>query len=105
MNTIITTRHCEIPETLKERAEAISERLGQFAARAVECTVLFENDHQQAICEVRLHVAGGKRGKVLIAQAEGVDHRTALDRAEVKLRNQLDKPPRRSRPRVKADQA
>jgi len=88
MLTTITTRHGEIPDTLKERAQAIVERLGQFASRAVECTVVFDNGHNQASAEVRLHVA---RGKLLVAQGEGPDHRSALDRAEEKLRNQLDK--------------
>jgi ribosome-associated translation inhibitor RaiA len=44
-----------------------------------------------------LHVA---RGELLVARGEGDDHRTALDRAEEKLRRQLDKGsarPRRSR--------
>lgn len=103
MRTTITTRHCEITDALKERAEAIVERLGHFAQRAVECTVLFESDHHTAMAEVRLHAA---RGKLFVATGEGADHRSALDRAEEKLRNQLDKAV--SRPRVRragADQA
>ena len=103
MRTTITTRHCEIPAVLKERAEAIVERLGQFAQRAVECTVLFESDHNTAMAEVRLHVA---RGKLFVAGGEGTDHRSALDRAEEKLRNQLDKAANRPRARkARADQA
>jgi ribosome-associated translation inhibitor RaiA len=38
---------------------------------------------------------------VLVAKGEGADHRTALDRAEEKLRRQLERAsarPRRSRP-------
>ena len=45
----------------------------------------------------RLHVP---RGEVLIAKGEAEDHRTALDRAEDKMRKQLEKAsarPRRSR--------
>lgn len=103
MLTTITTRHCEIPAPLKERAEAIVERLGQFAHRAVDCTVLFESDHNTAMAEVRLHVA---RGKLFVASGEGSDHRTALDRAEEKLRNQLDKAFTRNRSRkARADRA
>ena len=102
MRTTITTRHCEIPGILKERAEALVERLGQLASRAVECTVLFEKDHQAPSAEVRLHVA---RGKIYVARGEGADHRTALDRAEEKLRNQLDKDSSRPRRRAKVDRA
>lgn len=101
MQTTITTRHCDIPDTLKARAEAIVERLGQYTSRAVDCTVVFENDHNAAKAEVRLHVA---RGKLFVALGEGSDHRTALDRAEDKLRNQLDKAFTRSR-KARADHA
>lgn len=103
MRTTITTRHCEIPPALKERAEAIVERLGQFAQRAMECTVLFESDHNMAMAEVRLHAA---RGKLFVASGEGTDHRSALDRAEEKLRNQLDKAASRPRAgKARADRA
>jgi ribosome-associated translation inhibitor RaiA len=41
------------------------------------------------------------RGEVLVAKGEAEDHRTALDRAEEKLRRQVERAtahPRRSRP-------
>ena len=41
------------------------------------------------------------RGEVLVAKGEADDHRTALDRAEDKIRRQVEKAsayPRRSRP-------
>lgn len=102
MQTTITARHCEIPEDLKDRAEHIIGRLGSFAQRPVKCTVVFEADHKLASVEVRLHVA---RGKVFVATGEGPDHRTALDRAEDRLRNQLDKAFIRPRQRPQADLA
>jgi ribosome-associated translation inhibitor RaiA len=40
------------------------------------------------------------RGEVLVAKGEGADHRTALDRAEEKLRRQVERAsdrPRRAR--------
>jgi len=37
------------------------------------------------------------RGELLVAHGEGDDHRTALDRAEEKLRRQLDTGRTRSR--------
>ena len=102
MRIVISALHCEIPDVLKERAEAIVERLGQLASRAVECTVVFANDHNAATAEVRLHVP---RGKLFVAEGEGADHRTALDRAEEKLRNQLDKVVLKPRSRAKVDLA
>ncbi|HTC23988.1 MAG TPA: ribosome-associated translation inhibitor RaiA [Gemmatimonadales bacterium] len=97
MQTTITVRHCEIPEPLRERALAVSERLAQFAPRLLEATVVFDAEGQRQVVEVRLHVA---RGELFIARGEGADHRTALDRAEDKLRRQLEKAngrPRRAR--------
>lgn len=100
MRTTITARHCEIPEALRERAQTVLERLGNFARRPVEATVVFDADGLDRIAELRLHVA---RGEVLIARGEGEDHRTALDRAEEKLRRQLERvtQPRRRSSQVK----
>lgn len=96
MQTTITARHCEIPEALRERAMAVVERLGNIARRPIEATVVFDADGAGRTAELRLHVA---RGEVLVAKGEAEDHRTALDRAEEKLRRQLEKvaQPRRSR--------
>lgn len=97
MQTTITARHCEIPDALRERALTVIERLGNIARRPMEATVVFDADGLDRTAELRLHVA---RGEVLIAKGEGEDHRTALDRAEEKMRRQLEKvaQPRRSRP-------
>jgi ribosomal subunit interface protein len=94
MQTTITARHCEITDALRERAVTVVGRLGSFAQRPIETTVVFDTDGGQQTAELRLHVA---RGEVLVARGEGDDHRTALDRAEEKLRRQLDKTSIRSR--------
>jgi ribosomal subunit interface protein len=98
MQTTITARHCEISDALRERAIAVLERLGAIASRPIEATVVFDAEGVQQTAELRLHVA---RGEVLVAKGEAEDHRTALDRAEDKLRRQVEKAsayPRRSRP-------
>lgn len=96
MQTTITARHCEIPDALRERAVTVMDRLGNLARRPMGATVVFDADGLDRTAELRLHVA---RGEVLVARGEGEDHRTALDRAEGKLRRQLEKraQPRRSR--------
>lgn len=94
MHTTITVRHCEIPETLRERARTVVERLGGLAHRPVESAVVFDTDGQLATAELRLHAA---RGETLVAHGEADDHRTALDRAEEKLRRQLEKAGPRAR--------
>ena len=94
MQTTITARHCEINDALRERARAVVERLSTLAHRPMESTVVFDTDGGQATAELRLHAA---RGELLVARGEADDHRTALDRAEEKLRRQLDKASPRSR--------
>ena len=97
MQTTITARHTEISEALRERALTVVERLSNIATRPIEATVVFDTEGLQRTAELRLHVP---RGEVLVAKAEAGDHRTALDRAEDKLRKQLEKAsarPRRSR--------
>jgi putative sigma-54 modulation protein len=97
MQTTVTARHCEISEALRERAITVVERLGNQARRPMESTVVFDTNGMNQTAEIRLHVA---RGEILVAKAEGADHRTALDRAEEKLRRQVKRAserPRRSR--------
>jgi ribosomal subunit interface protein len=97
MQTTITARHCEISDALRERALTVVERLGELARHPIESAVVFDTDGNQATTELRLHVA---RGELLVAHGAADDHRTALDRAEEKLRRQLEKAatrPRRSR--------
>jgi ribosomal subunit interface protein len=97
MQTTVTARHCEISDSLRERAISVLERLGNLAPRPMDSTVVFATDGIKQTAEIRLHVA---QGEVLVARAEGADHRTALDRAEEKLRRQVERAsdrPRRTR--------
>ena len=104
MQTTISARHCEITDSLRERAEAVAARLEKISPHALEATIVFETEaHSQSEqthkAEIRLHARGRK---VLIGVADGADHRTALDRAEEKLRPQLEKA---TRPRQRAPRA
>lgn len=97
MQPTITARHCEISDTLRERAVAVIQRLGNLASRSIESTIVFDTDGTQQIAEIRLPVP---RGEVLVARGEAADHRTALDRAEERLKRQLERVadrPRRTR--------
>jgi ribosome-associated translation inhibitor RaiA len=82
MEIIVSTRHGEVPESLRARAERVMAHLAQFAHRPTAAHVTFDMDHQRATAEVRLSAA---RGAVHIASAE------AMDRVASKLRRQLDK--------------
>lgn len=86
METIITARHCEISDALRERASTIVERLEALAPREVSATVVFDMQGAAATAEVRLHVASGD---LLVAGGDGPDHRTALDRAEERMKRQV----------------
>jgi ribosomal subunit interface protein len=88
MQPTITARHCEISDALRQRAITVVERLGNLAARSMESTVVFDTDGTQQTVEIRLHVP---RGEILVARGEGVDHRTALDRAEDRLKRQVER--------------
>ena len=97
MRTTMTVRHSEISDVLRDRALTVVERLGQMASRPMEMTVVFDADGLQQTVELRLHLG---RGEILVAKGEGPDHRTALDRAEEKLRRQVERAsdrPRRAR--------
>ncbi len=86
MHTTITTRHCEIAVPLRARATLVMDRLAALSDRATESTVVF--GHESGLHQVELRLQA-PAGRVLVATAEGGDHRTALDRAEGKLRRQL----------------
>jgi ribosomal subunit interface protein len=97
MHTSITVRHSDISDTLRERAITVVERLGSLAHRPMETAVVFDTEGAERTVELRLRLA---QGDVLVAKGEGPDHRTALDRAEEKLRRQVTRAsdrPRRSR--------
>ncbi len=88
MEIIITSRHGEVPEALRARAEQVVARLARFAHRPVAANVTFDAEHQRALAELRLTAA---RGVLYVATGEAADHRTALGRVAQKLRRQLDK--------------
>jgi ribosomal subunit interface protein len=98
MQTTITARHCEITDALRERASIVAEKLGALAWRPLETAIVFDTDGTNQVVELRMLDA---HSEPFVAKGEAPDHRTALDRAEEKLRRQLEKAngkPRRSRP-------
>ena len=88
MKTTITARHCEISDTLRTHAAAVAARVAGVASRPMEATVVFDMDGEACTAELRLHVA---QGELLVARGDGPDHRTALDRAEERLKRQASR--------------
>jgi ribosomal subunit interface protein len=90
MRVTITARHIDVSDDLRARARELVERLARVAPRPQDAQVIFGDDHDVAVVELRLHVA---HGDVLVGRAEATDHRSALDRAAARVRRQLDKSP------------
>lgn len=88
MQTTITARHCQITDALRERAQEVCDRLAHHASRPVDGSVTFDAERLEQTVEIRLHVS---RGDVFVATGTGADHRTALDRAEERIRRQLER--------------
>jgi ribosomal subunit interface protein len=97
MQTTITARRVDVSDALRERAMTVVDRLGGVAYRPVDMTVVFEAEGLDQVVELRMHLS---HGEWLVARGDGPDHRTALDRAEEKLRRQVERAsdlPRRPR--------
>jgi ribosomal subunit interface protein len=92
MRVTMTKRHCEISDELKARADQVVEKLVKVASRPQSAEVIFDEDHGAKMVEIVLVLP---RGHTKVAKAEAKDFRTALDRAAGKVRNQLQKEPRR----------
>ena len=101
MKIMVTARHCDIDDGLRDRAVHLIARIAKLASRPHRAEVVFDRDHNRRIVEYHLHVP---RRQVRVCTGEASDFRTALDRAAAKLRRQLDKKPVRTsrRPRYTA---
>lgn len=88
MQTLVTARHCAIPDTLRGHARSVLARVARVAHRPQRGQVVFDLQRQQKAVELQLHLP---RGIIRVARAEAADFRSALDRAAEKLRHQLEK--------------
>lgn len=87
MNATVTCRHCEIGEELRDRAVAIIQRLGHLSPHVLEGAVIFDSQPVNTV-ELKLHV---RQGHILVSEASDGDFRTALDRAEEKIKKQVER--------------
>ena len=94
MDPVITLRHCEIAPELRDRALSILQRLGRLAGRPTDAAAVFSAAGGRAAVELRLDAP---RGRLRVARANAADHRTALDRAEERLRRQVARTSGRTR--------
>ncbi|MEJ2238515.1 MAG: ribosome-associated translation inhibitor RaiA [Gemmatimonadales bacterium] len=99
MRIIVTARHCEISDELRNRAETVVEKVARLATRPQKAEVIFDADHGNKVVELKLSLP---REQTKVATAEAEDFRTALDRAADKIRKQLDKEARKPTARSQA---
>jgi ribosome-associated translation inhibitor RaiA len=88
-----------VSEALQGRARAVAGRFDKQSPHALNATFIFDVSPTAHSVEIVLHARGKK---VLKGKGQGPDHRTALDRAEAKLRPQLARATGTQRSRRKA---
>lgn len=94
MQITVTARHCELNDLLQQRARDVLSRIAGTAPRPVDAAAIFDMDGPSCVVELKLHIS---HGEVFVAHGEGADHRTALDRAEERLRRQVESATGRTR--------
>jgi ribosomal subunit interface protein len=86
MHVTVSARHVTLDDALRDRAAAVLQRLGRLGDCALEGTAVFDVVGGAPWVELRLRCPGGR---VLVATAEAADHRSALDKVDLKVRRQL----------------
>lgn len=94
MRIQITTRHCEVPEDVRERARAQVEALGKFDPRATSADVVFTEERVTRKVEVILTVDGAPP---VVGHGEGSEFGAAVEQVVDRVGRMLRK--RRERDR------
>lgn len=76
MRVQIAARHCEIPNTVRERTEEQLEKLSRYEPRLSGAEVVFETEKHLKKVDAILKV---DREEPVLASGEGVEFREALD--------------------------
>lgn len=98
MRVQITARHCDLPETLRTRTEALVQKLRRYDARVSAADIVFEEERHARKAEAVLSVDGD--GPV-VARGGGDDFSAALDQ----MLDRLSKILRRRRSQIRDHQA
>ncbi|MEQ8331211.1 MAG: ribosome-associated translation inhibitor RaiA [Longimicrobiales bacterium] len=93
MRVQITARHCDISDSVRERAETQMARLTRYDPRLSAAEVIFDEEKHIRKVEAILSI---DRGSPVVARADDRDFRPALDKVVEKLSKQL----RRTRDQV-----
>jgi len=96
MEVTISTRHCSVPEAIRNQSLARLQRLQRFNPRVLAATVAFTTDGSDRVMDIRLTMKGGSP---VLGHGQGPTFRTALDRAIDRLQAQLKRRNNRHRSR------
>ena len=94
MRIQITTRHCDVPEDVLDRAREQVESLGKFDPRATWAEVVFEEEKQNRKVEIIVHSDGAA---LVVGAGDATEFRGALDKAVDRVGRQLREQRKRSR--------
>ncbi|MBI4538476.1 MAG: ribosome-associated translation inhibitor RaiA [Gemmatimonadetes bacterium] len=86
MRIQIAARHCEIPDAIRARAEAYLQKMLRYEPRLSAAELVF--DMQAHLKQVEA-VISVDREEPLVARAEGVEFRDAVDKLADRLRRRL----------------
>lgn len=98
MRVQIAARHCDVPDSVRQRTEEQVAKLAKYDPRVGAAEVIFEEEKRIKKVEVVLSV---DRADPVVAHGEGEEFRTALDKAVDRLTRRL----KRLRAQVNSHQA
>lgn len=82
MRVQIAARHCDVPESVRQRTEEQISKLAKYDLRVAAADVVYEEEKHVKRVEVVLSV---DRSDPVVARGEGEEFRTALDKVVDRL--------------------
>lgn len=86
MDVTINTRHCKVPDSLKNQAVQRFGRMERIDRRITTATLVFDDAGAVRRAEARLTIPGGS---MLVGHGQGTTYRAAMDGALSRLDRQL----------------
>ena len=86
MEIRITSRHTDLPEALRERAEQVLMKLTRYESRVSAAEVVFDEEKRLKRVESIVHI---DRGDPIVASDESDDFRAALHQMVERLTRQI----------------
>ncbi len=97
MNTEITTRHCNLPDSVKDRAEARLNKLQRYFDRILDARIVLNLERNRYHAEAILSANGTPLTSHAVADNEHVAIEQVIDKLEVQVRRHKDRLKRRNK--------